>query len=454
MDTIFIPSKGRYANCATHKNLEAFDIHNWMYVVEPQEYDLYVKHLTEDRIWRPETHVWAFNLETFKSPKSEEHPLGFEYLDDLGWKDGLTTGPGPARNAIQWLARKMGLKHYWMMDDDIANFCCDAFFFQKAAWTRDRKSAEVTSWRFNIKNYFELYERFLDKYDNVGLAEIEKQGLVQNHRKNRHFSFNCKTYSCIRFNTAIDIPWRSRYNDDVVISLDYEHRGYTNVSSKIITYMTPDSQYQAGGMTEAFHQEGTLRKVKYLLKVYPEVSYFALKFGRFHHLVDYSRYSQPLVLTSNGDDLDDLTMYDTWNRGFGPRSWPTEDPNTGEPILSWVNVDEQLNKEYGFEPWPSMLGKLRGRTRLHDENGNITRDIDLYSAGAAGANVDMSEFISTSAEESDEDRIPDDSEYNKTGLDDSIDGSSLGEEDEGKDKDLGPEEDVSLEGTLYDDPEF
>lgn len=392
MDTVFIPSKGRYSNCATHKNLEAFDIHNWVYVVEPQEYDKYVAALRADKIWKPETHVWAFNLEMFKSPKSKEHPLGFEYLDDYGWKDGLTTGPGPARNAIQWIARKMGLKHYWMMDDDIANFCCDAFFFQKACWTRDRKTAEPTSWRFNLKNYFELYESFLDKYENVGLAEIEKQGLVQNHRKNRHFSFNCKTYSCIRFRTDIDIPWRSRYNDDVVISLDYEHHGYTNVSSKIITYMTPDSQSQAGGMTEAFHQEGTLRKVKYLLKAFPEVSFFALKFGRFHHLVDYSRYQQPLIYTSNGDSLDDLTEYDPFNRGFGPKSWPTQWPD-GTPLYSWANVDRELNEEYGFEAWPELIGQLRGRSKLINETGGKTSTIDSSAAGGEGSNMDLSEFL-------------------------------------------------------------
>ena len=351
MDTIFIPSKGRAKNCQTHRNFEAFDMHDWIYVVEPQEYWDYVQRLRRDGVYMPETHVYAFDLQTFKSPLSEDNPLGYDYMDDFGWRQDLTTGPGPARNALHHLAKELGLKHYWMMDDDIAMFSIDGFFCQKGVWTKDKQDGGVENSRLSLIDVFELYERMLDKFSNIGLAEMDKQGLVQNHRKNCHFSVNCKAYSCIRFSTDIDIPWRSRYNDDIMISLDYEKRGYVNVSSKAVSYMTPSSQSQAGGMTEAFHQEGTLRKVKYLVKAYPEHSFFTLRYGRFHHFVDYSKYDQTLHRRDGLEWLDDLKP-DTWNPydAFVPK-YADVDQALGESLedqreLHWKNVDNLLMAMY------------------------------------------------------------------------------------------------------------
>ena len=241
-----------------------------------------------------------------------------------------------------------------MLDDDISSFAVDAFFFQKNVWTKDVKNGGAAEVRMSLIDSFDLYERFLDMYSNIGLAEFEKQGLVQNHRKNSQFSVNCKTYSCIRFSTeGPDIPWRSRYNDDVMISLDYEKRGFVNVSSKIVCYQTPDTQSQAGGMTEAFHQEGTLRKVKYLVKAYPEHTFFTLKFGRFHHLVDYSKFEQTLHL-KNGQpaDLDQLTPA-SWNPdgafqdyylGYGSKEFQAKQEEAR--ALHWKNVDDLLMAVY------------------------------------------------------------------------------------------------------------
>lgn len=351
MDTIFIPSKGRAKNCNTHRNFETFDMHDWIYVVEPQEYWDYVQRLRRDGIYMPETHVYAFDVETFKSPLSEDNPLGYDYLDDFGWRSDLTTGPGPARNALHQLAKDLGLKHYWMMDDDIAMFSIDGFFCQKGLWTKDQQDGGVSNKRLSLIDAFDMYERMLDKYSNVGLAEMDKQGLVQNHRKNCHFSVNCKAYSCIRFSTDIDIPWRSRYNDDVMISMDYEKRGYVNVSSKLVSYMTPSSQSQSGGMTEAFHQEGTLRKVKYLVKAYPEHSFFTLRYGRFHHFVDYSKYNQSLHRKDGLEWLEDLEQ-ESWNPygRFVPKyegvDEELEQALDEERALHWKNVDDLLMASY------------------------------------------------------------------------------------------------------------
>jgi len=314
MDPIYIPSRGRYKTISTHKHFDRCGMKEWYYVVEKFDYINYVHALEEQGIEDASFHVIPFDTSIFKEPyDAETNPLGFQYLDDLGWKPGLTTGPGPARNAIHQIAKERGLEHYYMMDDDIVGFQIDAFHCRKGVYTQARKNKNEDE-RLNIVKVFELFERLLDKYDNIGHAEFEKSGMAMNHRQNKHFSKNCKTYSCIRIRTDLDIPWRSRWNDDVVFSLDAEKRGYVNVSSKIIAYATPDSQQQAGGMTEAFKEVGTIDKVSYLVKAHPDVSKLTLLYGRLHHQVSYGRFKQPLVLKDDVS-LDDL-VYDLDDLGI------------------------------------------------------------------------------------------------------------------------------------------
>lgn len=307
MDSVYIPSRGRYKTMSTHRHFERKGMKNWYYVVEPFELLEYINALAAEGIENPEQHVLAFDPDVYKEPfHPVTNPKGYEYFDEFGWKPGLTTGPGPARNALIDFARERGEKHLWMMDDDIVLFAVDAFYFQKGVYTKGTKNRPGHE-RIDLIKCFELFERFLDKYDNVGLAEFEKSGMAMNHRRNKHLAIGGKTYSCIRINTEINIPWRSRYNDDVVYSLDYLKRGYVNVSSKIIAYATPESQQQAGGMTSAFKELGTLDKVRHLVKAFPDVSKLALKYGRIHHQVAYNRFKNPLILRESAS-LDDLVF--------------------------------------------------------------------------------------------------------------------------------------------------
>lgn len=307
MDSIYIPSRGRYKTIATHRHFEAKGMHNWFYVVEPFETVAYINALGDKGVKNPESHVLTFDPHVYKEPYDPEtNPKGFEYFDEKGWMPGLTTGPGPARNAALDFAREKGEKHIWLMDDDIYSFSIDCFYFQKNVMTTPTKNFP-TKERIDLIKCFELLERLSDKYENIGLVEFEKGGMAINHRKNRQFGIGGKAYTCMRINTEVNIPWRSRFNDDVVYSLDYLKRGYVNLSSKMISYNTPESQQQAGGMTESFKVLGTMDKVRHLIKAFPDVSKLDLRFGRIHHRVAYNRYRNPLIL-KHGANLDDLVF--------------------------------------------------------------------------------------------------------------------------------------------------
>ncbi|QIM15953.1 hypothetical protein G7067_05215 [Leucobacter insecticola] len=326
MDTVYIPSYNRSKTISTHKHFQRCGMKNWFYVVEPHDYADYVKALAEDGIEDPERHLLMFDVDIYKTPYHEyNNPKGFKYEDEHGWKDGLTTGPGPARNALIDFARERGEDAAWMLDDDLVGFGVDAFYFQRGVYAHQEE-------RINIVEVFELYERLLDKYENIGLAEFEKFGMSLNHKKNRHFSLS-KTYTCIRINTTIDIPWRARWNDDVVYSLDYLWRGYVNLSSKIIAYQTPDTQSQDGGMTQEFQAEedeifevmalrnapsfeeikrskyqGTLAKARVPEALFPAVAEAVWKYNRPHHEIYYERIPRELIL-KDGANLDDLMLF-------------------------------------------------------------------------------------------------------------------------------------------------
>jgi len=308
MDPVYIPSRGRYKTISTHKHFVRDGMMDWYYVVEAHDQINYIKALEAEGIENAAFHVLPFDVDKYKEPYDKENNTsGFQYFDNEGWKPGLTTGPGPARNAIHQMAKDRGVSHYYMLDDDITGFAVDSFFFQKGVYARPTKTKKGGQ-RLSIVKCFELYERFLDKFENVGHAEFEKTGMALNHRQNKHFAVNAKTYSCIRIRTDLEIPWQSRWNDDVVFSLTAEKRGFVNVSSKIISYSTPESQQQAGGMTEAFNSVGTKDKVAFLVKAFPDVSVQTLLYGRIHHLVSYARFDQDLILKPDVT-FDDL-VYD------------------------------------------------------------------------------------------------------------------------------------------------
>lgn len=331
MDTIYIPSYGRSEIMSTHKHFQRYGVDRWIYVVEPHDYANYVKALTAQAIENPEQHVLMFDVDTYKAPYHEfNNPKGFKYEDDEDWKEGLTTGPGPARNALIDFARERGETHLWMLDDDVKGFGVDAFHFQKGIFARGEE-------RINLLQVFELFERLCEKYENLGLAEFDKSGISFNHKKNSHFSMS-KTYTCIRINTAIDIPWRGRWNDDVIYSLDYLWRGYVNLSSKIISYQTPSSQEEDGGMNTkegwaaqadsesaaelleilalpgAIEEEvmksdyrGTLAKAKLPATLFPAVASAVWNYSRPHHRVAYNKIPKDLIL-KDGANLDDLLL--------------------------------------------------------------------------------------------------------------------------------------------------
>ena len=301
MDSIYIPSRGRYRTMSAHRHFHRYGVENWYYVVEPFDYANYVNALNEEGIAEPEKHVLMFDVDTYKTPYHEyRNPKGFRYEDEFGWDPGMTTGPGPARNALIDFARERGESHCWMMDDDIQGFGINAFHIQKAVHARGEE-------RLNIVEIFELYERLLDKYENLGAAEMDKQGINMNHTKNFHFAVGTKTYTCIRINTALDVPWRGRWNDDVIYSLDYLWRGYVNLSSKIISYLTPNTATQAGGMTEAFKKVGTIDKAGLPKKLFPAVSDVVFKYSREHHQIEYGKIEKELIL-KDGSNLDDLIL--------------------------------------------------------------------------------------------------------------------------------------------------
>lgn len=308
MDTVYIPSRGRAYTRKSHQHLERYGMHNWFYLVEPFEYVDYVLGLREEGIEDAERHVLVFDVDEYKAAYIEgENPKGFMYEDDRHWEEGLTTGPGPARNAMLDIARARGESHCWMWDDDIQAFAVNAFHYQRQTYTMGNKSKPAEE-RVNVVKALELYERLLDKYDNLGTAEFDKSGLSYNHKENRHFAVGAKTYTCIRINTAIDIPWRGRRNDDVLYSLDYLWRGLVNLSSKVLVYVTPapDNEKVAGGM-----EHDNLEKAEMVAALYPtvaSVTYKKVKRGAHHH-VAYNKIQTELIF-KDGANLDDLFLED------------------------------------------------------------------------------------------------------------------------------------------------
>ena len=87
---VYIVSKGRFNNCLTVRELEVMKV-PYKIVVEPQEFDLYNKNISADKI--------------LKLPFSN-----------------LNQGSIPARNWIWDHSISLGFDKHWILDDNIEGF--------------------------------------------------------------------------------------------------------------------------------------------------------------------------------------------------------------------------------------------------------------------------------------------------------------------------------------------
>ena len=249
---VYIISKGRAYNPMTARFFEKIKI-PYKIVIEPQEFEEYNK----------------------KIPKSKILVLPFS---------NLGKGSIPARNWVWEHSISIGAKRHWIFDDNI-----DGFVRKYNGLRRACLSNAI----------FEASENFINRYKNIGMAGFNYTGFAPPEIK-KPFYINTRIYSMINIDNSLPFRWRGKYNEDTDLSLRVLKKGYCTVlfnnflGNKMTTMTMP------GGNEEIYKNKQRDEKFcASLKKQHSDVVKCGLRWGRVHHYVDYTGFTQRLIRKKN-----------------------------------------------------------------------------------------------------------------------------------------------------------
>lgn len=191
-------------------------------------------------------------------------------------------GSGPARNACWEDSIARGAKRHWILDDNIQDFY------------RLHNNA-----RYRVKSpvFFRVMEDFVDRYKNVRLAGPRYRFFCASDQKYPAFIKNTHIMSTILIDNSLDIRWRSKYNEDIDLSLRVLKGGDCTILFNAFLQGKCATQTVTGGNTEEVYQadkldyeDTTHEKTMVLYNLHPDVVRVVKRYGRWHHDVNYDRY--------------------------------------------------------------------------------------------------------------------------------------------------------------------
>jgi hypothetical protein len=191
-------------------------------------------------------------------------------------------GSGPSRNACWEDSIEKGHKRHWILDDNIQDF------YRLHNNTRYRVKSPV---------YFRVMEDFVDRYKNVRLAGPRYRFFCASDQKYPAFIKNTHIMSTILIDNSLDIRWRSKYNEDIDLSLRVLKDGGCTILFNAFLQGKCATQTVSGGNTEEVYQadqldyeDTTQEKTMVLYNLHPDVVRVVKRYGRWHHDVNYDRF--------------------------------------------------------------------------------------------------------------------------------------------------------------------
>lgn len=244
---VYIISKGRWESRHTVKSLDMMGV-KYSVVVEEKEYESYANVIPS------------------------EYLLRVDNFSELG------SGSIPVRNWVWDRARHMGVKRYWLLDDNIRGF---------ERLNRNRRGKVRSSAIFTAS------EDFVDRFDNVAIAGFEyRQFGGGARRKKPPFKLNHRVYSCSLIKTDLPYRWRGRYNEDTDLCLRMLKDGRATIVFNCFLQNKIATMSLKGGNTDTIYATGDNRREfsESLYRQHPDVVEVVWRYGRWHHDVDYRKF--------------------------------------------------------------------------------------------------------------------------------------------------------------------
>ena len=150
-----------------------------------------------------------------------------------------TMGSTPVRNYILDYGLERGFDRVWMLDDNIKGY---KRLYQGV------KNEVVSS------VVFTHIEDYISGYDNVGGVSHNFNPFVNEGDRRACIVTNGKCYSSMLLKTDPEVRFRYKHQEDNLISMEYIHRGYTNLCFNSIVYDKHTSGTDKGGNKEGVYK--------------------------------------------------------------------------------------------------------------------------------------------------------------------------------------------------------
>lgn len=191
-----------------------------------------------------------------------------------------STGSTPARNWIWEHSVANGDVRHWVIDDNVRGFL---------RMHRNRRIPVADG------TVFRVIEDFTDRYENVAFSGFTYMYLVKERDEEfPPFYLNTRVYSMILVNNTLPYRWRGRYNEDTDICLRALKDGWCTVLFNAFLGDKVPTLTMGGGNTDTVYATGDKRRefAESLVRQHPDVAKVVWRYERWHHEVDYTRFTR------------------------------------------------------------------------------------------------------------------------------------------------------------------
>jgi len=229
---ICIVSKDRSETCTTHKLLEYEGV-RYFYMVEPNDYDLYVNRFGSERV---------INI--------GENDKGIYYVRNF---------------CIEW-SNKLGYSHHWQVDDDLKSL--HYRHMNKYRGLRDSEKIE------NPTSMLLYIENMSSKCINFGAGCLTHDGFA--FAKKKDIDINKMIYCFQLINNKVKARYKPKTSEDIDFSLQILLEGYVTMVFNKYSFRTPSSGSIKGGCNSSVdyaiigNVDGRKLRNLELCRVYPK----------------------------------------------------------------------------------------------------------------------------------------------------------------------------------------
>lgn len=270
LNTIYIISKGR-PHCKTAETLTKMNYPGEWFIVCG----------TNDETIPDYQEKWGMDRILIFDWKEEVKES--DLLDNFG-VEKMSSGAVPVRNATRKIAESKGETRHWQFDDDYSMF--------RHINKELKKHETITDGAFFEKELLKIATFAHEaKLTNAGfcLGMESFPEMVKTFSKRVFNAHNMPT------DPKLFMKWRGRMNDDLINALETYHMGGREMAFKFMTLMLAPTQSDQGGNTDIYKLSGTVRKTAYAVMMEPNATRLVIKYGRYHHAVNWEKISPKLI---------------------------------------------------------------------------------------------------------------------------------------------------------------